>query len=120
MLENAGKKRIFFIKSGSLREHLIPELLTDHQEIFKDQNGKLYEDSIYISEVSTGQLFSSCPACRTSPAERTGQERRAGRPHVLYSSLIYIFCADMIKHGQWAIDYLHLHFLNMENDDQMI
>ena len=78
LLENAGKKRIFFITSGSLGEHLVPELLTDHQEIFKDQNGKLYEDSIYI------------------------------------------FCADMIKHGQWAIDYLDLDCLKMENDDQAI
>jgi len=78
LLDNAGKKRIFFITSGSLGEHIVPRILTDHQEIFKDKNGKLYEDSIYI------------------------------------------FCADMIKHGQWAIDYLELDCIKMENDDQSI
>ncbi len=78
LLENAGKKRIFFITSGSLGEFIIPRILTDHQQIFKDKNGKLYEDSIYI------------------------------------------FCADMVKHGQWAIDYLDLDCIKMENDDQSI
>jgi hypothetical protein len=78
LLNNAGKKRIFFITSGSLGEHIVPRILTDHQEIFKDENGKLYEDSIYI------------------------------------------FCADMVKHGQWAIDYLDLDCIKMENDDEAI
>jgi len=78
LLENQGKKRIFFITSGSLGEQIVPRILRDHQEIFKDKNGKLYEDSIYI------------------------------------------FCADMIKHGQWAIDYLELDCIKMENDDQAI
>jgi len=78
LLENAGKKRIFFITSGSLGEFIVPRILTDHQQIFKDKNGKLYEDSIYI------------------------------------------FCADMVKHGQWAIDYLDLDCIKMENDDQSI
>jgi len=58
LLENQGKNRIFFITSGSLGEEIVPRILRNHQEIFKDKNGKLYEDSIYI------------------------------------------FCADMIKHGQ--------------------
>jgi hypothetical protein len=79
LLENAGKKRIFFITSGSLGEDIVPRILTDHQEIFKDKKtGKLYEDSIYI------------------------------------------FCADMVKHGQWAIDYIDLDCIKMENDDQSI
>jgi len=78
LLENAGKKRIFFITSGSLGQFIVPQILTDHQEIFKDENGKLYEDSIYI------------------------------------------FCADMVKHGQWAIDYLELDCIKMENDDQTV
>jgi len=79
LLDNAGKKRIFFITSGSLGEQIVPRILTDHQQIFKDnKTGKLYEDSIYI------------------------------------------FCADMVKHGQWAIDYLELDCIKMENDDQTI
>ncbi len=79
LLENAGKKRIFFITSGSLGEDIVPRILTDHQEIFKDEKtGKFYEDSIYI------------------------------------------FCADMVKHGQWAIDYIDLDCIKMENDDQSI
>ncbi len=78
LLENAGKKRIFFLTSGSLGEHIVPRILTEHQEIFQDENGKLYEDSIYI------------------------------------------FCADMMKHGQWAIEYLDLDCIKMENDDQAI
>lgn len=78
LLEYKGKMRIFFITSGSLGEHIVPQILTEHQDIFKDKNGKIYEDSIYI------------------------------------------FCADMIKHGQWAIDYLELDCIKMENDDQAI
>ena len=78
LIENAGRKRVFFITSGSLGEHIVPELLTDHRKVFEDENGKLYEDSIYI------------------------------------------FCADMIKHGQWAIEYLDLDCIKMENDDQAI
>jgi hypothetical protein len=48
LLRNSINTRIFFITSGSLGEHIVPRILTDHQEIFKDKNGKLYEDSIYI------------------------------------------------------------------------
>jgi hypothetical protein len=78
LLKYSQKKKIFFLTSGSLGEYIVPRILTDHQEIFKDKNGKLYEDSIYI------------------------------------------FCADMVKHGQWAIDYLDLDCIKMENDDQAI
>ena len=78
LLENAGKKRIFFLTSGSLGEKIVPRILTEHPQIFQDRFGKFYEDSIYI------------------------------------------FCADMIKHGQWAIDYLDLDCIKMENDDQAI
>jgi hypothetical protein len=78
LLDNAGKKRIFFITSGSLGEYIVPRILTEYQHIFKDKDGKLYEDSIYI------------------------------------------FCANMVKHGQWAIDYLELDCIKMEDDDLSI
>ena len=78
LLENKGKKRIFFLTSGSLGEYIVPTILTNHQDIFQDQNGKIHEDSIYI------------------------------------------FCANMVKHGQWAIDYLDFDCIKMENDDQAI
>jgi hypothetical protein len=78
LINNSEKKRIFFITSGSLGEHIIPKILKEHQEIFQDENGKISEDSIYI------------------------------------------FCADIVKHGRWAIDYLDLDCIKMENDDQAI
>ncbi|CAF1162497.1 unnamed protein product [Adineta steineri] len=78
LIENARKKRIFFLTSGSLGEKIVPKILDEHQEIFQDENNKLYEDSIYI------------------------------------------FCADMVKHGQWAIEYLELDCIKMENDDQTL
>jgi len=37
-----------------------------------------------------------------------------------YEDSIYIFCADMKKHTQWAYDYLDFNCIKMENDDQTI
>jgi hypothetical protein len=46
--ENAGKKRIFFITSGALGEHIVPRILNNHRNIFEDNDGKIYQDSIYV------------------------------------------------------------------------
>ena len=48
LLDNAGKKRIFLITSGTLGQYLVPKILERDQYIFQDRNGKLYEHSIYI------------------------------------------------------------------------
>ncbi|CAF0974066.1 unnamed protein product [Rotaria sordida] len=78
LLENAGKKRIFFITSGERGEHIVPRILNDHRKIFTDNNGNIYKDSIYV------------------------------------------FCANVAYHGQWALDYEELDCIKMENDDRMI
>ena len=38
----------------------------------------------------------------------------------LYEDSIYIFCADTVKHGQWAIEYLDFDCIKMEKGDQAI
>ncbi|CAF4036137.1 unnamed protein product, partial [Rotaria sordida] len=78
LLENAGKKRIFFITSGALGEHIVPRILNNHRKIFADNDGNIYKDSIYV------------------------------------------FCANVAYHGQWALDYEELDCIKMENDDKAI
>ncbi|CAF4044542.1 unnamed protein product [Rotaria sp. Silwood1] len=48
LLANAGKKRIFFITSGSFGQYIVPKLLSMDPGVFQDKNGKFYEHSIYI------------------------------------------------------------------------
>ena len=78
LLSNTERKRIFFLTSGSLGELIIPRILPNHKQIFEDENGKIYEDSIYI------------------------------------------FCADMAKHKEWATEYLEFGCIKMDNNDQTI
>ncbi len=46
LLENAAKKRIFFITSGALGEHIVPRILDNHRKVFEDDNGNI--DKIFI------------------------------------------------------------------------
>lgn len=78
LLDNAGKKRIFFITSGSLGQYIVPKILERDQHIFQDRYGKLYQESIYI------------------------------------------FCADMAAHAEWAQDFLDLECIQMQNDERLI
>lgn len=78
LLSIAGKKRIFFITSGSSGQYILPKLLTRDPHIFQDSDGKFYEDSIYI------------------------------------------FCADIAQHAQWADDFLELGCIKMGADENMV
>ena len=46
--ENAGKKRIFFITSSQLGKDIVKRILEEYPEIFQDNQGKFYDDSIYV------------------------------------------------------------------------
>lgn len=38
----------------------------------------------------------------------------------LYEPSVYIFCADTVKHSQWAYDFLELNCIQMERDEPVI
>jgi hypothetical protein len=78
LLQNAAKKHIFFITSGALGEHIVPDILNNHRKIFEDDNGNVNKISIYV------------------------------------------FCLNMAYHSQWALDYVDLDCIKMENDDRII
>ncbi|CAF0806795.1 unnamed protein product [Adineta steineri] len=76
--KNAGEKRIFFMTSGDLGQHIVPAILNNHQSIFQDKNGNLYEDSIYI------------------------------------------FCANMTAHIEWARQFLDFCCIKIITDDRQM